>query len=81
VTLRRVRVEGGLEVQYLDQDGRRLPMGSGPGLPVCPVPAADHPRRPRFRRVERLGPLGATHAEPDDLHTLRAVIETPTQRA
>src|SRR5215469_5760101 len=48
---------------------------------VCPVPAADHPRRPRCRRVERLGPLGATHTEPGNLHTVRAVIDMPTQRA
>jgi len=29
---------------------------------------------------ERLGPLAAAHTEADNLRTLRAVIETPTQR-
>jgi hypothetical protein len=33
------------------------------------------------RRCERLGPLGTAHAEPDNLRTLTAVIETPTDRA
>ena len=32
------------------------------------------------RRGERLGPFGAEHAEPDNMHTLAAVIEAPTQR-
>jgi hypothetical protein len=30
---------------------------------------------------ERLGPLGTAHTEPDNLRTLRAVIEIPAQRA
>jgi hypothetical protein len=33
------------------------------------------------RRSERLGSFGAEHAEPDNMHTLAAVIEAPTQRA
>jgi hypothetical protein len=33
------------------------------------------------RRGERLGSFGAEHAEPDNMHTLAAVIEAPTQRA
>jgi hypothetical protein len=32
-------------------------------------------------RSERLGPLSATHAEPDNLRTLTAVIDTPARRA
>ncbi|HEY7431799.1 MAG TPA: hypothetical protein VH641_13845, partial [Streptosporangiaceae bacterium] len=27
------------------------------------------------------GPLGATHAEPDNMHALKSVIEMPAQRA
>jgi hypothetical protein len=45
-----------------------------------PTSAAGHPRRLR-RRDEHLGPLGATLTEPNNLHTLRAVIEMPAQRA
>jgi hypothetical protein len=33
------------------------------------------------RRGERLGAFGAEHAEPDNMHTLAAVIEAPTRRA
>jgi hypothetical protein len=33
------------------------------------------------RRGERLGSFGAEHAEPDNMHTLAAVIEAPTRRA
>jgi hypothetical protein len=32
-------------------------------------------------RSERPGPLSATQAEPDNLRTLTAVIDTPAQRA
>jgi hypothetical protein len=40
---------------------------------ICAVCAA--------RRGERLGSFGAEPAEPDNMHTLAAVIEAPTQRA
>jgi hypothetical protein len=32
-------------------------------------------------RGERLGSFGAEHAEPDNMHTLAAVIEPPNQHA
>jgi hypothetical protein len=45
------------------------------------VAAADHLRRLRCKRGERLGSFGAEHAEPGNMHTLAAVIEAPTRRA
>jgi hypothetical protein len=35
----------------------------------------------RHRRDERHGPLSVAHTEPDNLRTLTAMIDTPTQRA